>query len=312
MRPGALGDIIMSTAACKGLKEQGYRVRYICHPGSLSAIEDNPYVDEVIAVPENNWDAILKQTENLPKAEKMIAFQYPMKEQYPEVPMRQHLAHFFCEDAGVPPSTDLSMGFKQEHLDYGALHGTGKVIIHTKAGWSALKNWPIDAWEDLVGRIKEAGFEVVQIGTSSEPLVPGAERLDTPSIKHAAAVQKFSVLFIGGDSIFNHTSQVVAKKSVIIWGSTHPLGSGYDQNVNLVNGGLWTRDMGTGGPTKSCQPCYREYNNMSAHPKPPCPNLVQHTITTLPEEEYPKNTLNACMAANTPDLVWNYVKEILL
>ncbi len=311
MRPGALGDIIMSTAACKGLKEQGYRVRYICHPSSLSAIEDNPYVDEVVAVPENNWDAILKHTENLPKAEKVIAFQYPMKEQYPEVPMRQHLAHFFCEDAGVPVSTDLSMGFKQEHLDYGALHGTGKVVIHTKAGWSPLKNWPMDAWEDLVGRIKEAGFEVVQIGTASEPLVPGAERLDTPSIKHAAAVQKFSALFIGGDSIFNHTSQAVAKKSVIIWGSTHPLGSGYDQNVNLVNGGVWTRDMGMEGPTKSCQPCYREYNNMSAHPKPPCPNLVQHAITTLPEEEYPKNTLNACMSANTPDLVWKYVKEIL-
>jgi ADP-heptose:LPS heptosyltransferase len=312
MRPGALGDIIMSTAACKGLKEQGYKVRYICHPGSLSAIEDNPYVDEIVAVPENNWDAILKQTENLPKAEKVIAFQYPMKEQYPEVPMRQHLAHFFCEDAGVPVSTDLSMGFKQEHLDYGALHGTGKVVIHTKAGWSPLKNWPMDFWEDLVGRINDAGYEVLHIGTPSEEVVPGAIKLDTPSIKHGAAVQKFSALFIGGDSIFNHTSQAVGKKSIILWGSTHPCGSGYDQNVNLLNGGVWTSDMGNGGPTKSCQPCYREYNHMSAHPKPPCPNLVPHPITTLPEEEYPKNTINACMAANTPDLVWNYVKEILL
>jgi hypothetical protein len=51
---------------------------------------------------------------------------------------------------------------------------------------------------------------------------------------------------------------------------------------------------------------------MSAHPKPPCPNLVPHPITTLPEEEYPKNTINACMAVNTPDLVWKYVKELLL
>ncbi len=312
MRPGALGDIIMSTAACKGLKKQGYHVRYVCHPGSLSAIEDNPYVDEVVAVPGNNWGEILKQTENLPKADKVLAFQYPMKEQYPEVPMRQHLAHFFCEDAGVPVSTDLSMGFKQEHLDYGALHGTGKVVIHTTAGWSPMKNWPIDLWEKLVENILILGYEVVQIGTPSEPTVPGAIKLDTPSIKHAAAVQKFSSLFIGGDSIFNHTSQAVAKKSIILWGSTHPCGSGYDQNVNLVNGEVWTRDMGGGGPTKPCQPCYREYNQMSAHPKPPCPNLVQHTITTLPEEEYPKNTLNSCMSANTLELVWKHVKETIL
>lgn len=311
MRPGALGDIIMSTAACKGLKEQGFRVRYVCHPGSVDAIKDNPYVDEIIAVPHNNWEEIKKQTENLPKAERMIPFQYPMTEQYPEKPMRQHLAHFFCEQAGVKPSMDLSMGFEQEHLDFGALHGTGKVCIHTTAGWSPLKNWPMDWYTKLVENIKGIGYEVVQIGTPSEEAIPGAIKLDTPTIRHAAAVQKFSSLFIGGDSIFNHTSQAVAKKSVIIWGSTHPMGSGYDQNVNLVNGQVWTRDMGNGGPTKSCQPCYREYNHMSAHPKPPCPNLVPHDITILPKEEYPEGTLNACMAANTPELVWKYVKEII-
>jgi ADP-heptose:LPS heptosyltransferase/glycosyltransferase involved in cell wall biosynthesis len=311
MRPGALGDIIMSTAACKKLHEEGYFVRYVCHPGSLEAIADNPYVDEVVAVPENNFQKIVEATANMAKPSKLAAFQYPMNEDYPEKPMQNHLAHYFCEQAGVAPSMDLSIGLTQEHLDYGAKHGSGRVVIHTTAGWSPLKNWPLNWYEKLVEKIASLGYETVQIGTNSETPVSGAIKLSTPSIRYAAAVQKFSTLFIGGDSIFNHTSQAVGKRSIIIWGSTHPNGSGYDQNINLVNGQPWTRDMGNGGPTKDCQPCYREYNSMSVHPKPPCPNLVPHDVTTLPEEEYPVRTLNACMAANSLELVWKYAKEIL-
>ena len=311
MRPGALGDIIMSTAACKRLKEDGFFVRYVCHPGSIEAIADNPYVDEIVAVPENNWQKILEHTKNLPEAQKMAFFQYPMNEDYPEKPMSKHLAHYFCEQSGVEPSMDLSIGLVQEHLDYGAMHGTDKVVIHTTAGWSPLKNWPMDFWADLVDRVRHMGIEVVQIGTDKEETVPGAIKLNTPTIRHGAAVQKFSRLFIGGDSIFNHTSQAVGKRSIILWGSTHPCGSGYDQNVNLVNGQVWTRDRGNGGPTKDCQPCYREFNDMSVHPKPPCPNLVPHTITTLPEAEYPERTLNSCVAANIVDVVWKHVQEVL-
>jgi hypothetical protein len=39
--------------------------------------------------------------------------------------------------------------------------------------------------------------------------------------------------------------------------------------------------------------------------------LVPHAITTLPEEEYPARTLNACMAVNDVDLVWKFVQELL-
>jgi len=311
-RPGALGDIIMSTAACKGLKEQGYFVRYICHPSSVDAISNNPFVDEVVAIPENNYQKIMEATQELENPEKSVLFQYPMHQGYPDAPMRQHLAAFFCEQAGVAASMDLSIGLTQEHLDYGANHGSGKVVIHTTAGWSPLKNWPFNWYESLVQKIKEElGYEVVQIGSENEKPIPGAIKLNTPSIKHAAAVQKFSALFIGGDSVFNHTSQAVGKRSIIVWGSTHPCGSGYDQNINLVNGSTWFRNMGNEGPTKECQPCYREYNSMSAHPKPPCPYLVSHETTTLPQEDYPKNTLNSCMAANTVDVVWKKVKEEL-
>ncbi len=310
MRPGALGDIIMSTAACKKLKEAGLFVRYVCHPGSIEAIADNPYVDEIVAVPENDWQKILEHTKELPEAKRLAFFQYPMNEGYPDIPMRQHLAHFFCEQANVGHSTDLSIGLVQEHLDYGAKHGSNKVIIHTTAGWSPLKNWPLDSWAELVAKIRAEGIEVIQIGSEKEEAVLNATKLNTPTIRHAAAVQKFSQMFIGVDSIFNHTSQAVDKRSVILWGSTHPRGSGYNQNINLVNGQVWTRDMDE-DPTKDCQPCYREFNSMSVHPKPPCPYLVPHATTTLPEDEYPVRTLNSCMATNTVETVWRHVKELL-
>jgi len=311
-RPGALGDIIMSTAACKGLKEQGYYVRYVCHPSSIEAISDNPFVDEVITVVDNNYSKIVEATKNLEKPEKFILMQYPMNEGYPDKPMQKHLSHYFCEQAGVPQTTDLSLGLTQEHLNYGAENGFGKVVVHTTAGWSPLKNWPINWYEKLAKMIKEElGLDVIQIGAERDVPVGGITKLVTPSIKHAAAVQKFCTLFIGGDSVFNHTSRAMNKRSIIIWGSTHPLGSGYDQNINLVNGEKWTRDMGNGGPTKECQPCYKEFNHMSVHPKPPCPNLVAHDISTLPREDYPEKTLNSCMSKNTVNLVWKYTKELL-
>lgn len=311
-RPGALGDVLMSTAACKGLKEQGYYVRYACHPSSIDAISENPFVDEVVTVADNNFAKIVEATKHLEKPERFLLLQYPMNEGYPEKPMAKHLAHYFCEQAGVKATTDLSIQLNQEHLDYGVENGKNRVVFHTTAGWSPLKNWPINWYEKLAKLIKEElGLEVVQIGSNNDITVPGIKKLITPSIKHAAAVQKFSKLFVGGDSIFNHTSQAVSKKSIIIWGSTHPLGSGYTQNVNLVNGQPWEEFMGNGGPTKECQPCYREFNHMSVHPKPPCPNLVKHEITTLPREDYPANTINSCVAANNVDLVWKYTKEIL-
>jgi hypothetical protein len=163
----------------------------------------------------------------------------------------------------------------------------------------------------LVKRLSNEGYKTVQLGGAAETAIAGAVKLDTPSIRYAAAVQKFSTLFIGGDSIFNHTSQAVGTRSVILWGSTHPCGSGYDQNINLVNGQVWTREMDNAGPTMPCQPCYREFNKMSVHPKPPCPHLVSHPLSPRPEEDYPPCTLNACMAANTVDLVWKFVKSLL-
>ena len=310
MRPGALGDILMSTAACKGLKEQGYHVRYVCCPGSHEILMDNPYIDEVMSVNSNRWE----EMENTPgpKADKFVRFEYPMIEGYPDTPMSRHLAHIFCEQAGVEPTTHLSVGLTQEQLDYGAQHGSNKILIHTTAGWSPLKNWAPSRWQELVDRItKELSLEVIQIGGSKDPEVPGATKLNTPTVRHAIAVQKFCLAFVGIDSVFNHSSQAVNKRSVIIWGSTHPRGSGYQQNINIVAGGRWTPNPHVVDQTLPCQPCYKEFNRISAHPKPPCTRLQSHNETFLPLEDYPINTITECQSLNTVDIVFNSLKDLL-
>lgn len=302
MRPGALGDVLMTTAALKGLKEQGYQVHYVCHPSSAPVLQNNPHIDRLFTSPNTSW----AEMESFARSEgstptRVIRFEYPMAEGYPDTPLRQHLAYYFCEQAGVTPTLDLCYEQTVGEVTTGAQNakqaffpGRG-LVIHTHTGWSPYKNWGQEQWEQLVRLAQDHGLRTVQIGNEKDPTIQGAHFVLTSSIRDAISTVGQSAVFVGLDSVFNHASQALKKRSVILWGSTHPQGSGYPQNINIVNGNRWYPN----GPSQalSCQPCYREYNDISVHTKPACPNM--------------QNNAPQCQRNNSVQAVWDAVKEIL-
>lgn len=316
MRPGAMGDLLMCTATLPALKEQGWWIRFVAHPKFAAVLEHHPLIDELILVkpgaPGEMMGAV--KSLNLPTADKHVYFTYPFyaKRDLPGHPIPIHTAHHYCDQAGVPINEELSIGFTDEHEAWGKQY-EDCVVVHTTAMWSPYKNWPIDRWEALVKKIdSEIGLQVVQIGTEKDNLLSGDRLVKTPTIHHAMAMVKHCRLFIGQDSVFNHVSRAVKKPSVILWGSTHPLGHGYTQNLNLVNGVVWQRPMGYEGPSFRCQPCYREYSGPgNNNNKRTCPYTVPYHAHVLPEKMHVEKEINACMATQSVDTTFNYVKGMI-
>ena len=107
-------------------------------------------------------------------------------------------------------------------------------------------------------------YAIVQLSSPREKKLEGAEK-PLLSLVSAVAYIKRAALHIGIDSFGNHTTNLLPRtKSVILWGSTAPTGSGYTHNINIHKG-------------LECSPCYKEYKHMSVDYMGECDNLVAGT-----------------------------------
>ena len=317
IRPGAFGDLIMLTALFPTLKAQGYKIRVVCWPFYGSVLQDHPDVDEFVFFQEGQSlyvEDIKRYIASVtgPAAQSAV-LDYP-NWQWPGIlphALQQHATEFFAAQANITPSDELSLYLSEEQLAWGEQY-KDVILIQTKTSYSPYKNWPLDRWEELVRLIQsELGERVFQIGAWDDPKVPGVEPIESPSIRHAIAALKQCKLFIGLDSVFNHASRAVKKKSIILWGSTNPATFGYAQNINLVNGVSWQPVMGNEAPLLRCQPCYREYKHIHNFPKLLCPYTVPYRQVALPEHDANEPQLHACMASNTVPIVFHQVKTML-
>ncbi len=245
-RPGALGDVLISTAAVAELRKKfpDSHIRYVCHPSAFPILEGNPDINEVTS--ENK------------QADKIIAFQYPMKLGYPDIPMNRHLGTYFADDADVTLPSDWKpvlhlLADNQVKLE----HKKPIVTFAVKTGWSKYKDWPFERWSELIKLFP--GFQFIQLGAVGEPKIEGAQYMcGKLTIRESFSVLKQSNLFIGLDSVFNHAAAALEVPAIILFGSTSPIGSGYPNAMNL-----WAN--------LECGPCYREDNTKAVHKKPPCP-----------------------------------------
>lgn len=247
VRPGALGDIIATTPSLKEIRKEHPEayIRYVCHPSGNPLLENNPNVDEISAK-ESDCDLRLR-------------FQYPMNEGYPDTPMRKHLAEHFADSVGVklPKNWSCELNLPTSNRKISEPY----IAFAVKTGWSEYKEWPFERWEELIKRMKSKYPDInwVQLGGPNEPEINGAEyTCGKTSLIESFQILRDSLLFVGLDSVFNHACNALDVPAVIMFGSTHPTGSGYKNQTNLV-------------AELDCQPCYRETNPNSVHKKPPCP-----------------------------------------
>jgi len=243
-RPGALGDVLSTTPAVRELRKNfpDAHLRYVTHQGS-TILKYNPDIDEV--------------TETTGPCDRRIDFNYPMHEGYPDVPLTKHLAHYFADCAGVK----LPIGWKPV-IKFGPgdpvklEHKKPVITFAVRTGWSRYKEWPLDRWATLIERFPQ--YQFIQLGAAGETQIEGAQYMcGKLSLRESFSVLQQSVLFVGLDSVFNHAAPALDVPAVIMFGSTSPQGSGYDQQLNLASG-------------DECQPCYIEDPAITVHPKPPC------------------------------------------
>jgi len=241
----------MTTAAVRALRKKypDALIRYVSFQPDV--LLQNPDINELSMI-------------FLP-SDRQIFFEYPEHKGYPNQPLDRHLAAEFAENAEVSINSPRGvLQFSEHELSYGRnllkkFTKTLTATIHLHASWSVYKNWPVENWQQVVDHFF-GRLTFIQIGGPKEPVLKKVVSLvGITNIRLSAACIQLTDLFVGIDSFPNHVAGALGKPAVVLFGSTSPVGSGYNSAINL-----WAGD--------DCSPCYREDNRKAVHKKPSCPH----------------------------------------
>ena len=121
----------------------------------------------------------------------------------------------------------------------------GKEIGHKN------KDWGFNKWSEIDRYLHEMGIRTIQCGPQGVRPLPFAERVVTPSFRHALAVLSYTKAFVGGEGGLTHGAAAVNVPAVIVFGGfISPRVTGYDTNVNIFTG----TDLGCGSRV-DCSHC---------------------------------------------------------
>lgn len=161
-----------------------------------------------------------------------------------EIGPSRHILAEMCREAGITGEitarpyfdapAESSLKLPDKFIAIGVLGSHGVLT----------KNWFIERFQEL-GVLLNKEFMLVQMGSKSEPLLPGVIDLrGRTDVREASAVLKKAQCFIGQVGGLMHLARAVECPSVIIYGGREaPEQSGYSANINLV------------GPVP-CSPCW--------------------------------------------------------
>lgn len=276
LRAGAIGDILVTGWALEGLREKHpeHKIIYYTKIPEMANLLD---VDEV-------RDSGLWSQRSRGFDYPLVG--YPIKEGYPNTPMKKHLIDYICEECGVTP--------KRPKFDIGGdINETPYITIHVKTGWSVYKEWPVEKWTELVKLLKATyNLPIFQLGGESDPLIEGISEdfRGKTDLRGTLHLIKQAKLHIGGDSFTNHAAGLFETKAVILFGSTSPVGSGYPSALNI-----WEQ--------LPCSPCYKEDPKLSCQPMGVCNN---------PEGQTYANPKHECMHKITVDQVYINIQLLLV
>ena len=149
-----------------------------------------------------------------------------------------------------------------------------QIAIHSTGLGAAIpyvtKEWGADRFASVVGALGQE-FNFVQLGSASDPALPGALDLrGRTNLREAAAVLSQSVCFVGLEGFLVHLARAVDCPSVVLFGGrAGPETFGYPANINLST------------PVE-CSPCgLRE--GCPHEMKCMTPISVEHTVAAIRE-----------------------------
>ena len=94
------------------------------------------------------------------------------------------------------------------------------------------KNYPY--WKEVVSKLKEKGYYVIQIGTSGEELIDANETRFNLKLNDLKELLLSSDCWASVDNFFNHFATYYKKRGVVVFGLSDPNIFGYPENINLL------------------------------------------------------------------------------
>jgi lipopolysaccharide heptosyltransferase II len=142
-----------------------------------------------------------------------------------------------------------------------------RIVFHVGAGTSA-KRWPIEHWQELLGRIiVEYGARVILVGGSNDRVLANAvlggkrwpgvsDWIGQLTVPETAALIEQADLYIGGDSGPAHLAAAVGTPSVVLFSGTN----------RVRQWRPWGRRMMVVKHAVDCSPCHLRRCPLADHP----------------------------------------------
>ena len=103
------------------------------------------------------------------------------------------------------------------------------------------KDYPY--FEEVALELKKHGFELIQVGCSSEKKLLNADRYEFDlHMRDLKVLLDESYTWVSGDNFFPHFANFYKKIGVAIFGRSDPKIFGYTSNINLLKSDSYLRD----------------------------------------------------------------------
>lgn len=144
-------------------------------------------------------------------------------EKRPEV----HIVQAYADVLKVklPKVWQMRMVASQEDMAWAfrVTRGQKVAVLHPGPTTWPGKNWPVQAWEEMVGWLRGKGYLTATVGVENTPDLGADLHLGgqtTPQQLYALC--KHSSLFVGIDSMCQHVAATAETPSVVLFGPTNP------------------------------------------------------------------------------------------
>jgi ADP-heptose:LPS heptosyltransferase len=105
------------------------------------------------------------------------------------------------------------------------------------------KNYPIERWNEVITKLKEQGFNLVQIGVGDETKLNNIDAYKWGmNLDSLAKLAKESCGFIAIDNFFPHLCNLIGKAGIVIFGQSDPNIFGHKIHDNLLKGREYLRE----------------------------------------------------------------------
>ena len=164
-----------------------------------------------------------------------------------------HAKEFYAKELGVDAgdinvslskdSVKWAKTFVGKHENLVAIHA---VTPNVNKMW--FRNDPKDLWQELVNKLVNNGYSVVNLGAIPELGLENCLNIDCNKYSEGRqmAILSECKALVSIDSFFAHAAEAIGIKSLVIWGSTSPEVYGHESAIHLHNHSKY-----------DCAPCNR-------------------------------------------------------